>query len=156
MCGMDQSTYMKRFYSIVCAGACVLLILVWLFVKHGLSARGFGVAALVWWIAMFAMIFGLTRARQRSASDFRRQQIAQGASADALDRDRCVKNIRSMKRLIAAFAIFLGYGLLTTRGQPLLPRLVGAMVDVVILGACAHTLFRSKKRLQELDGSGAV
>ena len=152
---MDHSTYMKRFYSIVCGGACVLLAMVWIFIKHGLSPRGFGVAVLIWWIAMFAMIFALIRSRQRSAEDFRRQQIAQGASADVLDRDRCVSNIRRMKRLIVVFAILLGYGLLTTQGQPLLPRLVGVMVDVVILGTCAHTLYRSKKRLQELDSNRA-
>jgi hypothetical protein len=56
-----------------------------------------------------------------------------------------------MKRLIAAFVVFLGYGLLSTQGQPLLPRLVGAAVDVFILAVCAHSLFQSRKKLQELE-----
>ena len=84
-----------------------------------------------------------------------KQQLAQGASADAIDRDRCVKNIRSMKGLIAAFTIFLGYGLITTQGQPWLPRLVGATFDVFILAVCVQVLYRSKKRLQELDADSA-
>jgi hypothetical protein len=129
---MDHSAYLKRFYAIVCGGAGVLLILVLGFIKSGLSPRGFAVAVLIWWIAMFASLFVLIRSRQRGAEAFRRQQLSDGISTDALDRDRCVKNIRSMKRLIAAFAVFLGYGLLSTQGQPLLPRLVGAAVDVFI------------------------
>ncbi len=152
---MDHSAYMKRFYAIVCGGAGVLLVLVWGLIKSGLSPLGFAVAVLIWWIAMFAAIFVLIRSRQRGAKDLREKQISDGVSTDALDRDRCVKNIRSMKRLIAAFAVFLGYGLLSTQGKPLLPRLVGAAVDVFILAVCAQLLFRSRKRLQELDADCA-
>jgi hypothetical protein len=115
---MDQSAFQKRFYAVVGGGACVLLILVWVFIKSGLSPRGFAVAALVWWIAMFASLFPLIRSRQRTAE------------TETLDRDRCVRNIRNMKRLIAVFAVLLGYGVLTTQGEPLLPRAVGAAVDV--------------------------
>ena len=150
---MDHSAYIKRFYAIVSGGACVLLALVWGLLKSGLSPRGFAVAVLIWWVAMFASIFVLIRSRQQGAKDFRDKQISDGVSTAALDRDRCVKNIRSMKRLIVAFVVFLGYGLLSTQGQPLLPRLVGAAFDVFILAVCAQSLFRSRKRLQELDAS---
>jgi len=109
----------------------------------------------MWWVAMFASIFVLLRSRQRGAKDFRDKQISDGVSTAALDRDRCVKNIRSMKRLSVAFVVFLGYGLLSTQGKPLIPRLVGAAFDVFILAVCAQSLFRSRKRLQELDaGAG--
>jgi len=152
---MDHSAYIKRFYAIVCVGAGVLLALVWVLLKSGLSPRGFAVAVLMWWVAMFASIFVLLRSRQRGAKDFRDKQISDGVSTAALDRDQCVKNIRSMKRLIAMFAVFLGYGLLSTQGMPVLPRIVGAAVDVFILAVCAQLLFRSRKRLQELDaGTG--
>jgi predicted secreted protein len=142
---MDQSAFLKRFYAIVGGGACVLLVLVWEFTKSALSPRGFAVAALIWWIAMFAALFPLIRSRQRSAEDIRRKQIASGVPAELLDRDRCVRNIRSMKRLIAVFAVLLGYGVLTTQGQPLLPRAVGAAVDVFFLAACLHSLMQSQK-----------
>lgn len=152
---MDHSTYLKRFYALAGGSALALLVFVWLFINHSLSPRGFGVVVLIWWMVMFAAVFALIRSRQRSVEAARKQQLAQGASADALDRDRCIKSIRSMKRLIAAFAIFLGYGLITTQGQPWLPRLVGATFDVFILGVCVQVLYRSKKRLQELDVDSA-
>jgi len=115
MADMDQSAYLKRFYAIVGGGTCVLLVLAGVFVKGGLSPRGFYVAGLIWWIAMFASFFPLIRSRQRSAQNIRRKQIADGVPVEALDRDRCVRNIRSMKRLIVAFAVLLGYWVLTTQ-----------------------------------------
>src|ERR1700691_3317618 len=147
---MDQSAFQKRLYAIGGGGAGALLILVWVFVKDGLSPRGFAVAALIWWIAMFAVIFPLIRNWQRSTEDIRKKQIASGVSAEALDRDQCVKNIRNMKRLIAMFAIFLGYGMLTTQGGPLLPRAVGAGFDIFLLTAFINSLIRSQKKLKAL------
>lgn len=135
---MDQSAFQKRLYAVVGGGACVLLILVWVFVKGGLSPRGLAVAGLVYWIAMFAILVPLIRSRQRTAE------------TEVLDRDRCVRNIRNMKRSIVLFAVFLVYGMLTTQGEPLLPRAVGAAFDVCILAACVHSLIRWQKRLKGL------
>ncbi len=147
---MDQSAFQKRLYAIVGGGACGLLILVWVFVRGGLSPRGLAVAALIWWIAMFAVLFPVIRNWQRSAEDNRNKAIARGVAPEAIDRDQCVKNIRSMKRLIAMFAIFLGYGMLTTQGEPLLPRVVGAGVDVLLLTGLISSLIRSQKKLKAL------
>ena len=95
-----------------------------------------------------AVILRLIRNRQRSAEDIRNKQIASGVSPVAIDRDQLVKNIRNMKRGIAMFAIFLGCGLLTTQGGPLLPRAVGAGVDVFFLSAslCKFSSIRFAKR----------
>jgi predicted secreted protein len=153
---MDQSAFPKRLYAIVGGGACALLILVWVFVKDGLSPRGFAVTVLIWWIAMFAVIFQLIRNRQRSAEDIRKKQVASGVSPEALDRDQCVRNIRNMKRLIAMFAIFLGYGMLATQGEPLLPRAVGAGVDVFFLAAFINSLIQSQKQLKALSAGREI
>lgn len=153
---MDQSAFLKRFYAVAGGGACGILILVWVFVKGGLSPRGFAVAALIWGIAMFAVSFRLIRNRQRSAEDIRKKQIASGISLEALDRNQCIGNIRNMKRLIAMFAIFLGYGMLTTQGEPLLPRAVGATIDVLLLAAFINSLMRSQKRLKALPADHAA
>jgi len=127
-----------------------LMVLVWVFIKGGLTAQGLAAAVLMYWIVMFAFVFRLIRSRQRSAEDLRKKQIAGGVPIEALDRERCVRSIRSLKRLIAMFAVFLGYGLISTWGGPLLPRAVGAIVDVVILAACAHALIRAQKQLRGL------
>jgi predicted secreted protein len=147
---MNKSAFTKRFYAIVGSGACVLLVLVWVFIKGALSPREFAVAGLFWWIVMFAVLFSLIRSRQRSDEDIRRKQIASGVSTVVLDQDKCVKNIRSMKRLIAVFVVLLGYGLLTTQGGPLLPRFAGAAFDVFLLAMCIHSLMRSQKKLKEI------
>lgn len=153
---MDKSAFLKWVYGIVAAGACVLMVLAWALVDGDLSPRAFAVAALVWWIAMFSALFRLIRSRQRSAEDIRRKQIASGVPATSLDRDQCVRNIRTMKRLIGVFAVFLGYGLLATQGQPLLPRAVGAAIDLFFLAACAQSLVRSQKKLKDLPADRAT
>ena len=147
---MDQSAFQKRLFAIAGSGACVLLALVWLFIKHKLSPRGFAVAVLIWWVAMFAVFYRSIRSQQRVAEDFRRNQIASGVPPEAVDRDRCIKNIRGMKKLIAVFAVLLGYGLLSTKGAPLMPRTIGAAIDVFFLAVCVQSLMRSQKRLKEL------
>jgi hypothetical protein len=47
----------ERFYAIVGCGECVLPAFAWVFIKGVLLQRGFAVAALTWWIAMFSGIF---------------------------------------------------------------------------------------------------
>ena len=153
---MDQSAFQRRLYAIVSGGACVLMVLVWVFIKGGLTPRELATAVLMYWIVMFAFVFRLIRLRQRSAEDVRKKQITSGVPIEALDRERCVRSIRSLKRLIAAFAVFLGYGLLATWGGPLLPRAVGATVDVVILAACVHALIRAQKQLTGLPAERAT
>lgn len=105
---------------------------------------------------MFIPMFGLIRSRQRSAKDTRTKQIASGVTTEALDRDQCVKNIRSMKKLIAVFAILLVYGVLATQGDPLLPRTVGISVDVFFLVACTYSLIRSQRKLKTLPAGSAL
>lgn len=154
---MDHSEriFRKQIYTIAGCGAGLLLALVWVYIKGGLSPRGFGVACLIWSIAMFASLFSVVRSRQRSAEGIRRKQVDDGIPAYKLDRDRCIKNIRSMKGLIAMFAVFFGYGMLSTQGKPLLPRAVGATVDLAILSSCVLSLFRSQKKLRELNEATA-
>jgi hypothetical protein len=152
---MDQSSFQKHFLAIAGCGAGVLLVLVWVFIKGDLSSRGFAVAVLIWWIAMFAVFFQFIRSRQRAAEDAERKQIASGVPPEEVDRDRCIRNIRSMKRLIAVFAILLGYGLVSSQGAPPLSRTMGAAVDVLLVAVCVHSLVRSQKRLKGLPADRA-
>lgn len=99
---------------------------------------------------MFAAVFFLIRSRQRSAEDIRRKQIASGVPAEAIDREQYLRAIRSLKKLIAVFAVFLACGLLVSWGEPLMPRAIGASVDVFFLAAFVYSLMRAQKRLKRL------
>ena len=150
-----ERIFRKRFYAVVGCGACVLLALAWLSIKGALSPREFGIAVLLWWIAMFAAVFPLIRARQRSAEGLRKKQINDGISVDVLDRDRYVKNIRSMRTLAALFTFLLIYGILATQGEPMLPRAAGAAFDAFLMAACVFSILRSRRRLKELAAGSA-
>jgi preprotein translocase subunit YajC len=147
---MDESTFRRRFYMRAGAGALLLLIPVWAFVRGALSSREFSVAALAIWIVMFAAFFTLARSRQQSAEESRRQQIEAGTPVEAIERDRCLKNIRIMKRLIVMHAAFLIYGEVATQGDPLLPRVVGTAFVAFLLVTYVRSLRRSQKKLKQL------
>jgi predicted secreted protein len=147
---MDKAVFQKRFYAIVGGGACVLLILTFVHIKGGLTSREFAVSGLIWWIAMFTVLFPLIRSRQRSTEDDRKKQIASGFPVEVIEQDRCVKNIRNMKRLIAVLIFLIGYGILTTQGSPLLPRAAGATFYLFMLVVCILSLMKSQKKLKEI------
>lgn len=153
---MDERTFRKRLYAIVGCITAWLIAMVLLFVKGVLSPREFGVAGLIMWVGGFAAFYALIKSRQRADKDLRAKQIASGVPAEAIDRDRYIKNIRAMKRLIALFVVLFIYGTLESRGAPLLPRAAGASVDLLILAGCARSLIRSQRRLKELSAEGTA
>ena len=155
---MDQSerAFRKRFYAIVGCGTGVLLVLTWLLIKGIPSPRGFGVAGLIWWIVMFSAIVLLIRASQRLAEELRREQIAKGIPTQTLDRDRCVKSIRSLKGLAALFAALLIYGTFATQGGPLVPRAAGAGFDIFIMTGWVYSIARLPGRLKGLLAGSAT
>lgn len=131
-------------------GGCVLLAVAWLFVKGVLTPRGFAIAGLFYWVAMFAVFYLLIKSLQRSKEDFRREQIAKGIAAESFDREQCVKGIRSVKRLIALFGILFIYGIFSTQGEPPFPRVAGEGFDVLILALFTNALLRLRKKLKGL------
>jgi hypothetical protein len=150
---MEQPAFKKRLYAIAGGGAFLLLVLVWFFIKGGLSQRGFALGIIVVWVAMFLSLYGLITSWRRSAQDERKKQIASGIPAEVLDRDQAVRTIRSMKRLIAIFVCLLGLQLLETQGKPLLARTGALAFHLVVLASCVHSLVRSRKKLQSLDAN---
>lgn len=154
---MDQpeKDFRKRLFAVAGCYSAVVMILAWGFIKGVFSVRGFAIVALILAIVMYAAFFLVIRSYQRKRKEFRLQQIASGVPAELLDRDRCIKNIRSLKRFIALFAVLLIYGILATRGGPLLGRTAGVGFDVFILVACVISLVRSQKWLKELSSGSA-
>lgn len=154
---MDQpeKDFRKRFYVAAGCYSVAEMILVWGFIKGVLSIRGIAIVTLILAIAMYAAIFLVIRAHQRETKEFRLKQIASGVPAESLDRDRCIKSIRSLKRIIAFFAVLLIYGIVATRGGPLLARMAGLGFDVFVLVPCVILLIRSRKKLKELSSGSA-
>ena len=150
---MDQpeKNLRKWLFAVVGCYSVVMMTLAWGFIKGVFSVRGVASVALILAIAMYAAFFLVIRSYQRKRKESRLQQIASGIPAESLDRDRCVKGIRSLKRMIAFFALLLTYGIIATRGGPLLARTAGAGFDLFILIACVISLIRSQKKLKELS-----
>ena len=142
---------MKRFYALAGGGACLLFAAVWARIMRALSPREFEGAVLIVWTAMFISIFLLIRSWQRSAAADRNAQIASGVPAEVIDGEKCLRNVRSMKRLIVIFAVILAYGLLSTLGEPWLPRLVGSGFDLSVLALCFSSLMRSQRKLKSIQ-----
>jgi hypothetical protein len=107
-----EKIYRRRFYTVVACGLCVLFAMTWLFVKGALTPIVLAAAGFFFMVAMFVALMSVIISFQRSAREFRKEQIAKGISADLLDKEQCIKTIRTMKRLIALFALFLVYGFL--------------------------------------------
>lgn len=148
---MDQATFRKRFLILIACSTGVLLLLAWAFASGAMSMRAFAVAALLWWIASFAAMFPLIRARQRANIQVRQQQIASGVPVDTLDRDRCVSNIRSQKKLSLIFGASLGFILLTPQGDsPVLSVLVVVTLTLALF-ASLISLLQSQRKLKKLS-----
>ena len=144
-----ESTFRKRFLALVVCGALVLFALAWAMVKGVLSYRGFAITALAWWIAMFAAILLLIQSNRKRMAEYRRQQISQGVSAQAFDRERSLRAIRSFKALIAAMVLGLIFELLQSRNQALLPRLIGAAVNLSITALLVYVVLRMQRKLKQ-------
>lgn len=149
-----ERTFRKRFLVLAGAGACVLMILAWGLVKGVISSQEFARAGTTWWIVMFLAFYFLVRSHHGKLKEFHRQQIISGVPGQMIERDHCIKNIRTMKTFIVLFSILLVYGAVVSQGVSLLPRLAGAGLDVFVLAACVWSLVRWQRKLRDIPNLG--
>jgi hypothetical protein len=112
------------------------------FSRGFLSPRGLAIGLLALCISggMWAMIIF-----RKSAKELEVQPGSPGASIDAVTRKRRLLGIRVGKIAIVVLVLLLVLGLL--QGGPLLPRLVGAIVNVWIIAAIILVVVRLQRSL---------
>jgi len=145
-----ERAFRKRFLVLAGGGACVLMALAWGLVKGVFSRHDFALAGTIWWIVMFAAFYFLVRSHHVKMKEFRWQQITSGVPGQMIERDHCIRNIRTMKTFIVLFSILLLYGVVVSQGDSLRLRLAGAGLDVFILAACVWSLVRSQRKLRDI------
>jgi hypothetical protein len=113
------------------------LAIAFLWTQGIMSARVLGVAYLV---LVGFLTYAVAKILMKKVND---PQISLQISANSLDVKRPL--IRRLKVAVIVLPILLVVGLLATRGQPLLPRLVGASINILLTGWVVSILLRVRK-----------
>ena len=129
-------------------GACFLFLLVWCLIKHLITPRELGFAALAYWVLMGTGVLLIIRSYRKAIKEDRALKASRGEPDDFDTPEQRLKKIRSTKRFIAFMVLALVYGLWTTRGGPLFPRLVGASFDLLVTASFISMLIRLQKSLK--------
>jgi len=106
---------------------CLVLLLAYLFEKGVISPRQLGIGFLLLSGCLYvAILYRYTRGRGRA-----KQHTNVSIGTGTAKREGALKSIRVC---IVVLVIGLVSGLWLTRGEPLLPRLIGAAINVLITG----------------------
>lgn len=147
-----EKTYRTRFW-LVCGCAFLAFFAAAYATATGvLPPRGFAAVILLICACLMTAILMLIRSLR---NDVRKQRELLGASSPefvAITSDRQARSIRSVKRMIAFFAIALVVGLWTTRKQPLGPRAVGAAFDLLIISYMVWVLLKLRQLRAKSSG----
>ena len=113
----------------------LISILMWV---HGVvNARTFGIAYLAL-VALLTYVITRILIKKKDASESTSQISTENIKVSRL-------LMIPLKVAVVVLPLLLIYGLLTTRGQPLLPRLVGAGVNIAITAWVASILLKVDK-----------
>ena len=123
--------------------AVVLITLVSAFMLKILSPRGLGIAGLISMAAGTIVLTGFIRKGQKR---FPVASPSQELNSDA--RKRLMGSIRSMKAYIALLVFALIYGLWSTRGGPMWPRLAGVIVNLCMTAALVSAVRKGERKLK--------
>jgi archaellum biogenesis protein FlaJ (TadC family) len=113
----------------------LISVLMWV---HGIvNARTFGIAYLAL-VALLTYVITRILIKKKDASESTSQISTENIKVSRL-------LMIPLKVAVVVLPLLLIYGLLTTRGQPLLPRLVGAGVNIAITAWVASILLKVDK-----------
>lgn len=145
--------FSKRLIIAVLGLASALSTLTYLLVTHHISPRDFGIAALLLWVAMFVIVILLSRQfiALKKVSNDAVSRSSEG-SFDAKTRRRLERQVRMFRTWVILMPLILLYGLWETRGESLLPRLVGATINILMTAAFFRAMRNVQARLKQSEG----
>jgi hypothetical protein len=109
-----------------------------------LSPRGLGIALA---ILCIAIAIGTVLIIKKSAKELRVTPGPPGSSTDAVTRNRLLWRLRMAKTTIVIMGVALVAGLTQIKNSPILPLLVGLIMNLLITAKSVQTVVRLKKIL---------
>jgi hypothetical protein len=139
---MDSPT--KRLWALWLCTLGVLILLAREFIVGFLSPHGLLIAVFIVGLATAAvMMFIVTK----SAKEFNVPTLVPGTSIDAVTRNRLLRRIRMAKTTIVIMGVTLVVGLIEFKNGPVLPLLVGVVINLLTTAKSVQTVVRLKKLL---------
>jgi hypothetical protein len=135
-------TLMRRLLPLSACSVGAMVLLALGFSRGLLSPRGLGVAILTLGAALGIWAVLIIK---KSAKEFTVPPGPLGASIDAVTRKRRLLGIRVGKMAIVVLVLLLIFGL--RQGGPLLPLVVGAVVNLCIMAAVVQVVIRLQRSL---------
>jgi hypothetical protein len=123
-----------------------LILLAGLFAAGKISPREMGYASFAVCLAaavILTLLIGKTTRETRPVT-----QLSE-ARGDPTTRKKIIRSIRTCKVAIVLMPLILVYGLWATRNGPLLPRIVGVVINIATTGVFVVALKRQIARLRQ-------
>lgn len=136
MIGTDKSPWNSMWLLQLCLLSLVSA-LVYLFAKGAISAREFGAGVLL----LAGCLFVVMLYRYRGGGRYKEQDVSVSPRIDAAKTDSARRKLRIA---IVVLPVLLVAGLWQTKGEPLLPRTVGAGINVVMTAWFIYLLRKTK------------
>ncbi|MEO6910037.1 MAG: hypothetical protein ABI158_03845 [Edaphobacter sp.] len=99
--------------------------------------------------ACFTAIVVLTLLLSQASSEGHAASELEKDSVSPVARKKILRNVRNYQIVIAVMPVLFAYALWSTMGDPLLPRIIGAAINVTITSAFIVALKTQKAKLKE-------
>jgi hypothetical protein len=99
--------------------------------------------------ACFTAIVVLTLILSRASSEGHAARELAKDGVSSVARKKILRNVRNYKIVIAVMPVLFAYALWSTMGDPLLPRIIGAAINIAITSAFIIALRTQKAKLEE-------
>lgn len=121
----------------------IICLIVLAFVTGYLSAQS---AALTCIVLCVVATFVANARLQKAAREAKLKGEIEPAPSDSLTSMKTARRTRTLEIAIGVLLSLLIYGLWTTRGGPILPRLIGTAVNLWLVGSFSWALHRQKQK----------
>jgi len=146
--------FRKRFLIICACGALVLVALALAQAKGLVSSQVFTVLAIVWWVAMIAVLLPTIRRFNREMAAQKKARIAEGLPAES--REELAQRIRSLKRYIFIAVILFPLLLWANSDQTRSSEIAGAAVWLFLIAAMVRSLLRKQNELKTMEDTPRI
>ena len=146
-----ENAFRKRILLICAGGGAVLLALALAQAKGMLTTQVFTVLAILWWLAMIAVLLPSIRGFNREMAARRQARMAQGLPAESPE--ALARRIRNLRRSIALMVILFPLLLWANSDETRTSEAVGAAVWLLLIGALVRALLRRQKAFKALQAA---